>query len=189
MAARRSGAVLPGQTTGAWTRVGGAQGRVGQLTGQSSPRVGRWGSVSHMCDVARMTPRSRRVLAALAVVWLAGWTLLVGAHDVGAHAESVAARQAHAVLDSAHSGFTVTVGHPHLGSGSPIPHPEQLMTAVVPRSATASDALTLVSVVVGAAVAGWLILRGVPAGRGPPAGRLAVLAGQDRLIRFCLSRR
>lgn len=186
MAARRSGAVFPGQTTGAWAAPKGVS--------VSSPGNHRlvWaggGSVSHMFDVARMTPRSRRVLAALAVVWLAGWTLLVGAHDVGAHAESVAARQAHAVLDSAHSGFTVTVGHPHLGIGSPIPHPEQLMTAVVPRSATALDALTLVSVIAGAAVAGWLILRGVPAGRGPPAGRLAVLAGQDRLIRFCLSRR
>ncbi|WP_293003709.1 hypothetical protein [Mycobacterium sp.] len=142
-----------------------------------------------MSDLARVTPRSRRVVAALAVLWLAGWVLAVGAHDVGAHRESVVAQQAHAMLDSPHGGLPVTAGHPHLDRGSALPHPEWLMTAVIPRASTVVGALMLVGVVVGAAAAGWLVLSSVPAGRGPPAGPAAVLAGQDRLIRFCLSRR
>ncbi|WP_293004193.1 hypothetical protein [Mycobacterium sp.] len=142
-----------------------------------------------MSDLAGVTSRSRRVVAALAVLWLAGWALAVGAHDVAAHTESAVAQHTHVMLDSLHGGFTLTPGHPHLDRGSAMPHPERLTTAVIPRSSTVLGALMLVGVVGVAAAAGWLVTSGVSPGRGPPVGPAALLAGQDRLIRFCLSRR
>ena len=142
-----------------------------------------------MFDVARAMPRLRFALTAAAAAWVAGWVLVIGAHEVAGHSESAVSHSAHALMDSLDTGFAVNVDHPHLNNGSSAPHPERSVTAVVPRSATTLHALMLVGVVAAAAVAGWLALRGVPPGRGPPTGPATVLDGQDRLIRLSLSRR
>ncbi|ASW98447.1 hypothetical protein CKJ67_26505 (plasmid) [Mycobacterium intracellulare] len=129
------------------------------------------------------------MVAVVAALWMAGWLLVIGAHNVvGGSQSAVSQPAAHALVSSLDGGFAVNADYPHLDNGSSTPHPEQFMTAVLPQSAAAAAALGVV-VVAAAAVAGWLTLRGVPAGRGPPAGSAAVVTGQDRLTRFCLSRR
>ncbi|WP_186273488.1 hypothetical protein [Mycobacterium kubicae] len=140
----------------------------------------RWGG-------ATATPRLRVVVAVMAAVWLAGWLLVIGAHHATGHSDSPV-QPAQVSLMSSHGGFAATMDLPHFDKGSSA-HPERLMTAVMPRSATALDALVVLGVVAAVAVGGWLAGLGVPAGRGPPRGPAVFLTGQDVLTRFCLSRR
>jgi lipoprotein LpqS len=93
----------------------------------------------------------------------------------------------HPLLSALGSEFTVSAEHAHIVDGSSMACHESLMTAVLPRSGTASAGLGAVMAVV--AITGWHAQPAVPAGRGPPGALGIALTGQDRLRRFCLARR
>ena len=126
------------------------------------------------------------VLVAAAMLW--GLTA-VAAHGGSLSAEHHKVHQPHALLTSLGAEFAVAVHHAHLVDGSSH-SPEQLASAVLPRSATASAALAALGVVVAVlAVIGALGGYAVSAGRGPPSGLALVVTGRDRLTRLCLARR
>ncbi|WP_241777299.1 hypothetical protein [Mycobacterium intracellulare] len=133
-------------------------------------------------------PRLRYVVAVGAVVWLAAWMFLIGAHNAMG-TESSATHPAHALKTSVDGEFTVNVDHPHVGKGSPGAHHEQFTAAVLPRSGSAVAALLALGVVAAVVVAGWLVKSPASAGRGPPRVPAFSVTGQDVLTRFCLSRR
>ncbi|KAA1245098.1 hypothetical protein F0Q45_24450 [Mycobacterium simiae] len=132
------------------------------------------------------TSRLRYVVAVASVAWMALWVVVIGAHNELFHSESPVPHPAHALATSLGAEFAINVDHPHVSKHSSSAHPEQFMTAVLPRSASTVLAVGVVTVMA-AAGAGWLIHHVVPAGRGPPVGPAAVLAGRDILVRFCLS--
>lgn len=136
-----------------------------------------------------LTPRRVRILAmAVGVAAVTLWVLAVGGHS-DVRSTAAASQQAHAVVTSLGTEFSVSADHGHLvSSDSAGAHPEAFAAAVLPNSpATAVMGLGVV-VAVAAAVGlwrPWVTL----AGRGPPAAPATALTGQDLLTRFCLSRR
>lgn len=120
------------------------------------------------------------VAAAVAVVAVVG-------HCEPNLSEPRATHAPHPLLSSVGSEFTVNAEQAHLVDGSSMACRESVMTAVLPRPATASVGLGAVMAVV--AITGWQPQPAVLAGRGPPDALVTALTGQDRLTRFCLARR
>ncbi|WP_231588714.1 hypothetical protein [Mycobacterium nebraskense] len=119
---------------------------------------------------------------------VAMWVLVFGGHsELGS--QLAASHPAHALVTSLGSEFAVNVGHPHLSNGSSAAHHhEAFAIGVLPDGpATALVALGVVVAVVAAMGLWWQQV--LLAGRSPPRGLAAVLAGQDLLTRLGLSRR
>lgn len=135
---------------------------------------------------ARPHPWLRLLVAAVAAVGM----LAIAAHSDVLKPVSHTAdpHPAHSAVSSLGGQFVIPVGHSHVDSGSAGVHHEAFPTAMLTKSSfTVLTALGLVAAMVLAASA----LTGVrvPAGRGPPGRPATALSGQDRLTRFCLSRR
>lgn len=135
---------------------------------------GRWSIIA-----ARLDRRQGNVAA---VVWALAFGLC-GLHQ----AESYGAHAPDSVLASMDQRSVVHGDNASLGDGAPHGCPQQVATAVPPRSATELAVLGVVVTV--AAVTGWIAPLIVSAGRGPTVTPAIVLTGQDLLTRFCLSRR
>ncbi|PBJ28147.1 hypothetical protein BB737_10650 [Mycobacterium avium subsp. hominissuis] len=119
---------------------------------------------------------------------VAMWVLVFGGHSE-LRSESAASHPAHALVTSLGSEFAVNADHAHLSSGSSAAHHhEAFAIGVLPDGPAAAVAALGVVVAVVAAV-GLLWQQVMLAGRGPPRGRAAVLAGQGLLTRLGLSRR
>lgn len=147
----------------------------------------RWG-VMRVNGIGRL--RRHPMLGLAAVVWLVGWLLILGAHSTMASAQAMPApHAAHVLPMSVGDEFTLNVDHPHADKGYPSAHPERFATAVLPRSAPGAEALVGLGVLAAVALIGWRSEREAASGRGPPRGLGPYLSGQDRLTRFCLSRR
>jgi len=128
------------------------------------------------------------VAVAVVAAAVAMWVLAFGGHSE-LRSQLAASHPAHALVSSLGSEFTVNADHPHLSSGSPAAHHyEAFATGVLSYSPTATLAALGVVVAVVAGVGLWW-QHVVLAGRGPPRGLPAVLAGQDLLTRLGLSRR
>jgi hypothetical protein len=92
------------------------------------------------------------------------------------------------VVSSLGGEHAITLDHPHAANGSLGVHHEAFPTTMLTKSSfIALVALGLVAALVVAATS--LASLVVPAGRGPPGGLAGARTGQERLIRFCLSRR
>ncbi|MCV7009048.1 hypothetical protein BHQ23_01645 [Mycobacterium gordonae] len=130
-------------------------------------------------------------MAVAAAAWLLGWLLVIGAHSTSASPPALPGwHAAHVLAGSVGGEFTPTVDHPHAADGSSAAtHPEQLVTAVLPRSAVAAPTLLGLGVVVIVALSGCRVGLEAPAGRGPPRYGVVHLTGQDRLTWLGLSRR
>ncbi|WP_264916314.1 hypothetical protein [Mycobacterium kiyosense] len=118
----------------------------------------------------------------------AAWVLAIAAHSDVLRPVSQTFHPAHALVSSLGGEFATNIDHPHLGNGSSAAHHEAFVSVVLPNSTFTALAARGVAV---PAVAGVGVLRQqvMLAGRGPPRGFAAALAGQDLLTRFCLSRR
>ena len=152
----------------------------------SGLRAVGWGGMS-FSSIGRL-PR-HPVAAVAAVMWLAGWLLVIGAHSTLISSHTAVPHAAHVLPATLGGEFTLNVDHPHADKGPSSAHPERLVAAVLPRSAPASAVLVWLGVVGAVALIGWRPELAAPAGRGPPRRRVAYFTGQDRLTRFCLSRR
>ncbi|WP_456320257.1 putative copper homeostasis (lipo)protein LpqS [Mycobacterium ostraviense] len=143
-----------------------------------------WVRAAAWCSAARGRPHLRSLVAVVSAVGM----LAIAAHSDLLRPISHNSHPAHALVSSLGSEFATTLDHPHVDNGSAGTHHAAFPTAMLTKSSsTALVALSLVSALV--VVAGSLVRRAVPAGRGPPGGLAAALTGQDLLTRFCLSRR
>lgn len=113
-------------------------------------------------------------------------TVLAGQWQVTTHHQAV--HLPHAVSAAIGDGSKALVlDHPHVSDGS-APHTlEGFTAAVLPRTAAAPAALSVVALIVGCAVlCGCAAVR---AQRGPPDRHRIPLAGQALLLRICIARR
>lgn len=124
-------------------------------------------------------------LAVMTVIAL--WaTVFAGQWHVSGHDQSV--HLPHAVSAAIGDGAgALMLDHQHVSDGS-TPHIlEGFTAAVLPRTATAAAALSVVALVVGCAVlCGCAAVR---AQRAPPDRHRIPLAGQALLLRICIARR
>ncbi|MEB3065075.1 putative copper homeostasis (lipo)protein LpqS [[Mycobacterium] zoologicum] len=142
------------------------------------------GYLGMRAKVRRSRPRLRFLAAVLAAVGM----LAIAAHSDVLSPVSHAADPAHSVVSSLGGEHAITLDHPHAANGSLGVHHEAFPTTMLTKSSfTALVALGLVAVLVVAATSVASLV--VPAGRGPPGGLAGARTGQERLIRFCLSRR
>lgn len=142
-------------------------------------------------DVRRVAARPHPWLRLLVAVAAAVGMLAIAAHSDVQRSVSPTAHPhpAHSLVSSLSGEFAIALDHPHVGNGSSGVHHEAFPTVMLTKS---SFTISLVMLgLVAALVLAAIFLAGVrvPAGRGPPGGPAAALSGQDRLTRFCLSRR
>ncbi len=151
------------------------------------------GAMRMQADADRVAVFGRprwRCVGAVAVVAaaVAMWVLVFGGHSE-LRSQVPASHPGHALVASLGNEFTVNADHPHLFKGSSAAHHhEAFAIGVLPDGPAVAVAALGVVVAVVAGVGLWW-QQVMLAGRGPPRGLPAVLAGQDLLTRFCLSRR
>ena len=147
------------------------------------------GSSAHDADMdARhaAAPRRPRLQLFIGVAAAAAVVAIVGHCEPNLHGPR-ASRTPHPLLSSPGSQFSVNAEHAHLVDGSSTECHESVMTAVLPRPATASVGHG--AVIAAVAITGWRAQPTALAGRGPPRALGNARTGQDRLRRFCLARR
>ncbi|WP_116672427.1 hypothetical protein [Mycobacterium kubicae] len=132
----------------------------------------------------------RCLVTFLTAAWLALGLVVIGAHD-GMHSilltsELGASNSPHALMIPPRVESVLDFDHPDFDDGSSADHHEPMMAIVLPRSTAVLVAGGMATTSV--ALAGSLASDAMLGGRGPH-GSAAVCAGQDVLMRFCLSRR
>ena len=133
---------------------------------------------------ARRVVWMRSALGAVALIWVLA---IAGAQCGFLQAQSQLGHLNHPLATSLGGEFAINVNHAHLSDNSTSPCPDQVVTAVPPRSTTPSiGSAAVVGVASSTAALTNLI---VPGGRGPPAAQAGVRTGHDLLTRFCLARR
>jgi lipoprotein LpqS len=158
------------------------------------PHLRRWGCAASSSSVqdTDMDPRRAAAPRWLALQLFIGVAAAVAVVAVIGHCEpSLSGQHAshapHRLLPSPGGEFTVNAEHAHLvDASSPACH-EPVMTAVLPRSGTASVGHGAVTAAV--AITGWQAQPAALTVRGPPGALGPALTGQDILRRFCLARR
>jgi lipoprotein LpqS len=130
-----------------------------------------------------MRPGALRLAVMMAIVLWAGvlaaqWQTTN--HDRPAHLP-------HAVSAAIGTGSSaMMLDHPHVGDGSAPHTPDGFTAAVLPRTTATTAAFSVVAFIVGCAVlCGFAMTR---AQRGPPDRHGVLIAGQQLLIRICISR-
>lgn len=94
----------------------------------------------------------------------------------------------HAVSAAIGEGSSVLMlDHPHVGNDPASHSPESFTAAVLPRTTATAAALSVVAFIVGCMV--LCACAAVRAQRGPPDRHGVLLAGQELLIRICITRR
>jgi lipoprotein LpqS len=131
---------------------------------------------------ARRAVWTRSAVVAVALTWV---FVLVGTECGSWQFQPHPPHPRRPIATSVGAEFVVSVNHAHVSSNSTQPCPEQLASAVVPRSTISSIASVAVATVVG--IAGLLTYLVASAGRGPPATVVSASAGQELLARLRLS--
>ncbi|ORW06593.1 hypothetical protein AWC16_01265 [Mycolicibacter longobardus] len=139
------------------------------------------------CHAGRV-PRSRSAIAMAAIATVFILWVFGGAHCGLLRSGPAASTAPQPVLTSHAGPVAGTVDQPHLDHRPTSLCHKAFVAAVLPQSS--SPTLPVLAVIVAVvAVAGWHTQPVAVAGRGPPRGLAAHFTGQDRLTRFCVSRR
>lgn len=136
-----------------------------------------------MSGSSRMHSLSRLAAMMVMVLWVGA---LVGQWQATSHDHPTHLPHAVSAAIGADTA-SMMLDHPHVGDNAASHMPDGFTAAVLPRPSITPAALSVVALLVGCAV--LCACAAVRVQRGPPDRHGVLLAGQELLIRICITRR